>query len=157
MANQAVQLFGSHGGRDVEIGVRKQTCKRVSLMPGATGGNKLEAQSHLKKNGIVVGTIMGSIHPPAGDSHREIPGEGNVNVGAAKGGLECGNFAHVFDVEAVTEEEFLEFRATGIFVRSIKSTVGVGIDCQDESRGVVLGVLEEFHKPGGSTCRRMSR
>ena len=73
VANQAVQLLCSHGGRNVEVGVGKQTRERgpVSLMPGATGGDKLKAQSHLEKDGIVVGTIVGSVHPPAGDSHRE--------------------------------------------------------------------------------------
>ena len=52
-------------------------------------------------------------------------------MGAAKGHLKCGNFAHIFYMEAVTKEEFLKFHATGVLVRSIQSTVGVGINCQN--------------------------
>ena len=52
---------------------------------------------------------------------------------AAKGRLECGNFAHIFYMETVAKEEFLKFHAAGILVRSIQSTVGVGVDCQNES------------------------
>ena len=69
-------------------------------------------------------------------------------MGAAEGCLKCGNFAHIFYMETVTEEEFLKFHATGVLVRSIQSTVGVGVNCQNESGGVCIGVLEEFHKPG---------
>ena len=52
-------------------------------------------------------------------------------------------------MEAVAEEEFLEFHATWILVRSKYSAVGVGVDCQNDTRRVPVCILEEFHKPGG--------
>ena len=57
----------------------------------------------------------------------------HIDMRAAKGRLEGGNFAHIFYMETVAEEEFLKFHATGILVRSIQSTVGVRVDCQNES------------------------
>ena len=52
-------------------------------------------------------------------------------------------------MESVAEEEFLEFRATLILIRSEYSAVGVGVDCQNDTRRVSVCILEEFHKPGG--------
>ena len=53
-------------------------------MPRAAGGDKLKAKPHFKMNGVVVGTVIGSIHPPAGDGHREISGKSDIDVGATK-------------------------------------------------------------------------
>ena len=105
----------------------------------------------------MVRPIVGGIHPPARDSHREVPGKCDIDMGLAQGGLEGRNIAHILNMEIVAEEEFLKFRATGNLVQSIEVAVGVGVNCQEEARRAFLGVLEEFLKLGGSTGRVMSR
>ena len=126
-------------------------------MPWAGGWDKLKAMSHLKENGIVVGSVIGGGDPPAGNSHREIPSEGNIDVGAAKRCLECGNFAHIFYMEAVAEEEFLKFRAAGIFpgpyrvLWALESTARMSPDERSSE------YWRSFTSHGGSTWRHMSR
>ena len=86
MGNQAIQLLGSHGGWDMEGGVREQFGESgpVSLVPGTAGGDKFKAKSHVEMNGVVVLAVIGSINPPDRDGHREVPGKSNINVGLTK-------------------------------------------------------------------------
>ena len=102
-------------------------------MPGATGGDQFKSEPHLEEHGVMVGPIIGGIHPPARDCHREVPGKRNVNVGLTEGGLEGRNITHILNMEIVAKEELLKFRATWILIRAIQVAVGVGIDCKKEA------------------------
>ena len=126
-------------------------------MPGATGGDQFKSEPHLEEHGVMVRPIIDSIHPPARDSHREVPGEHDIDMGLAQGGLEGRNIAHIFNMETVAEEELLKFRAAGILVRSIEIAEGVGVNCQEEARRAPSEYWRSSSSQGGSTGRVMSR
>ena len=105
----------------------------------------------------MVRAVVVRVDHPVRDSHREVAGEGYVDMGLAGGSLKRGDVAHVLDMKSVAKEEVLRSRAPRTLIRAIDSTVGIGVHRPKNPRRVVVSIVEEVVEPGGATGRLMSK